>query len=328
MVDAKQKLTLSVDSETIDQAKALGLNISELTERVLRSFTTQEPENTAEDALQNQRTMLFGEMVPMLKRFGAEVHVGVVDDPNGTPGDDYLDVVLPGSGKPVVLAFDGEGELYHAEPSEFGGRIYFDPPSAIVTHFMEAIEASKAKRKGEVASYLLAREIVKAISQVESGVALTQPPSVSAAAVSSGEKTSTRIDAMMWGLGEHETLMSRRNEGWFVAPDNQRTRAARSILDDAFEQAMRKVGGGWKSRVGQYVGVPVVIVEGGRSPATRVDVYNASGNHQYIRDKRLTAAEWEALASVWRNGGPAWTGEEVRPLKGSPRATKGRRSNA
>jgi len=35
----KEKLTLSVDKETVEKAKKLGINISEITEKVLRGFT-------------------------------------------------------------------------------------------------------------------------------------------------------------------------------------------------------------------------------------------------------------------------------------------------
>lgn len=165
MTEAKQKLTLSVDSDTVERAKALGINISELTGKVLRSFALK-PEDTEEDALQKQRELLFDGMVPMLKKLGAEVHVGVVDDPSGNPDEDYLDVVLTRSGKPMVLAPDETGDLYHEDPSAFG-RIFFDPPNAIVDHFMEAIAAAKAKRKEDVASYILARKIVEVVTQRE-----------------------------------------------------------------------------------------------------------------------------------------------------------------
>lgn len=168
MTETKQKLTLSVDAKTVERAKALGINISDLTGQVLESFTLK-PEDVAEDALQRQRNLLLSEMVPMLKKLDAEVHVGVIEDPNGEPGEDYLDVVFSGGGRPQVLAPDEDGEYIRADPSEYDGAIYFDPPRAIVDHFMEAIANAKAKRREEVASYALARTIVAAVTKVETG---------------------------------------------------------------------------------------------------------------------------------------------------------------
>lgn len=171
MGEGKKKLTLSVDGESVQRARALGINISDLTEQVLRSFTLK-AEDIEENALQIHRESLFREMTPMLKRLNAVVVIGGVDDPNGNPSEgDFLDVVLTGEGKSFVLDEEqdpetGEMYQYHAEPGEYG-RIRYSSPEKIVQNFMKAVESAKTKRGQEIASYLLARRIVEAIAQVE-----------------------------------------------------------------------------------------------------------------------------------------------------------------
>jgi hypothetical protein len=167
MTEGKQKLTLSVDAESVERAKALGINISDLTEQVLRSFTLR-PGDAAEGALQAQRESLFQEMTPLLKTLRAEVHIGSVDDPNGNDGEDFLDVVLTGNGKPMVLAPDPDYDfdLAPVDPSGYG-RIYFDSSEVLIRNFMKAVEEAKIKQKQQVASFVLARKIVEAVTQAE-----------------------------------------------------------------------------------------------------------------------------------------------------------------
>jgi len=49
----KQKLTLSVDSDIIKKAEEFGLNKSEITERVLRAFTSNPPAWDKKKTLRN-----------------------------------------------------------------------------------------------------------------------------------------------------------------------------------------------------------------------------------------------------------------------------------
>ncbi len=184
MTEGKQKLTLSVDAESVEKAKALGINISDLTEQVLRSFTLR-PEDTREDALKEQRELLFKEMTPLLKGLSADVRVGSIYDPGAGSPDDESDVVLTGDGKVMVVREeqDEDGSYsYYTDPSEVGGllgppsRVSFLPPDKIVRNFMEAVEAAKSKRKEEIASFALARKIVEAVTQVDKATSRAGPP--------------------------------------------------------------------------------------------------------------------------------------------------------
>src|SRR2546425_5508760 len=72
----KQKLTLTVDKETIEKARQAGLdNISEFTEKVLMGFTAA-PTEADQAELHNQYERLFSAMLPTLKKYGIDVQVG------------------------------------------------------------------------------------------------------------------------------------------------------------------------------------------------------------------------------------------------------------
>ena len=69
MVGEKQKLTLSVDKEAVEKAKKLGINISEITERVLMGYTSAEkPEGSLHEAY-NQLFFLPSKSLPFFLFF-------------------------------------------------------------------------------------------------------------------------------------------------------------------------------------------------------------------------------------------------------------------
>ena len=72
----KEKLTLSVDKEVVEKAKELGINISELTEKVLSGFTF-EPTEVEESQVRAKYMELFETMKPVLQKF--KVHVKVAE---------------------------------------------------------------------------------------------------------------------------------------------------------------------------------------------------------------------------------------------------------
>src|SRR5713101_3690348 len=103
MPEGKQKLTLSVDAEVVDRAKALGINISELAEQALRSFTYK-PADAKDEALQQRRDELFKAMTPMLRRYSVKVPIGQYM--HRDEGDQYAQ-------------FEQKGEVYLAGHGQF-----------------------------------------------------------------------------------------------------------------------------------------------------------------------------------------------------------------
>lgn len=176
MTEGKQKLTLSVDSETVDRAKSLGINISDLTEQVLRSFTFK-PEDAEDSALREQRENLFEAMTPLLRRYRTTVIIGQLYDEDEERYPDPLgEVFLEGDGNyssegyrgPYFSSQDAEAGTFTLKSAlDTGHHISFYPTETILKNFMKTIEDAKSKRKQQVASLAVARRIVEAITQVD-----------------------------------------------------------------------------------------------------------------------------------------------------------------
>ena len=73
----KKKLTLSVESDIIQKAKDLGLNLSEIMENALRisSMDNEEKSVTKEKLIQAYKKV-FLEMVPILKKWDLHIPIG------------------------------------------------------------------------------------------------------------------------------------------------------------------------------------------------------------------------------------------------------------
>jgi hypothetical protein len=71
----KQKLTLGIDGEVIERAKAAGINISAMTEELLKSVT-YEPKGMSEDDVVEAYQDLFISMVPLIRKHNLYVTVG------------------------------------------------------------------------------------------------------------------------------------------------------------------------------------------------------------------------------------------------------------
>src|SRR5437867_2330576 len=96
----KGKLTLTVDAETIRKAKEMGVNISELTENVLRTFAFTTKDESRRTVFDHYKA-LFDTMAPLLKEYDTSVHVARYV---GHPNDPSLDeeVYLLGDGRFLV----------------------------------------------------------------------------------------------------------------------------------------------------------------------------------------------------------------------------------
>src|SRR5881296_3676168 len=73
--EPKQKLTLALNGEVIEKAKAAGINISAVTEQILKTMTFEPKGNTKKDLIKSY-TMLFESIKPVLDRYDAEMVVG------------------------------------------------------------------------------------------------------------------------------------------------------------------------------------------------------------------------------------------------------------
>ncbi len=160
MPPRKSKLTLSVDTETVTKAKDLGINISELTESILRTFTF-DFEDASYEAIMDEYKTLFQAVQPALKKYNVMLRVGSIgDDLSGYQSNIYL----RGDGKfwveqdDVISSFE---ELHSQHP------IFLDP-NEILGKFVDTLERAKRESRERLESLSLARRIIEAIAQGES----------------------------------------------------------------------------------------------------------------------------------------------------------------
>ncbi len=176
MPDGKRKLTLSVDAETVERAKGLGINISDLTEQVLRSFTFKAGDDP-DETVRHQREELFNSMIPLLRRYRTKIKVGewanleCVGDEQ-YPGDVEGEVTLRGDGKFYLsggyVASTGEEPEGTLEDLEEDYEIYFSTTEEILKEFLKVIETERASRQQSVEALVVARKVVEAIAQLDS----------------------------------------------------------------------------------------------------------------------------------------------------------------
>ena len=160
----KRKLTLTVDAGTVEKAKRLGLNISEVTENVLRNFTF-DPKEETRSALRERYQTLFQTMLPMIKEYETSVRVATVyDKPTPrAPGGDPHEVHLQDDGTfwigdaEVLVTFDDLQDAHFWDPDE------------ILKGFIDSLEKAKEKRRERIEDLELVRRIVEAISAKSTG---------------------------------------------------------------------------------------------------------------------------------------------------------------
>jgi len=153
----KQKLTLSVDKEVVKKAKELGINISELTEKVLASFTF---EPSKDDALKVKEKYkeLFDLMLPMLSKLGVSVVVGEIEisDKEGQfVGLAHMEL-LP-SGQLYIDDFETYVDIDRISVNDLL------PPSKILEKFIDALIRGMESTKKTVRELELTKKLVKVI---------------------------------------------------------------------------------------------------------------------------------------------------------------------
>jgi len=161
----KEKLTLSVDSEVVEKAKSLGLNISEITEVALRglSFSAKEAEP---NALYGSYKALFEAMKPLLSIYDASVKIAsqeITDEktgnslglnaiflcPDGTLYSDTFETTFTDIAKIPTCAFC--------------------TPKEILSNLVDDLARSVAQRKETIKELEMARRIVSAIASTMQG---------------------------------------------------------------------------------------------------------------------------------------------------------------
>lgn len=153
----KKKLTLSVDEKVIEKAKDLGINLSEVTEGILRGFAFK-PDESDKKAEYRQYQELFKVMVPLLQEYSTGVKVAVrvpdVDETNYATVEYYLTQ----DGRIWI----DEVETY-VDMEKVPIWMYLEPKE-ILSNFLETLSRAKERRKDRLAELELAKRIVEAMT--------------------------------------------------------------------------------------------------------------------------------------------------------------------
>jgi hypothetical protein len=163
----KEKLTLSVDKEVVEKAKSLGINISEITEMVLKGYTSAEkPAGNIHDAYKE----LFDSIQPMLKEFDcvvkvaeswieAEVAPGEMEQV-GLEDESYL----TGNGSFLIESKFPEESYYIQDIKKIPAE-QFLAPREILANLINELAKSQEKRKEKMDEILMAKRIIDAMSK-------------------------------------------------------------------------------------------------------------------------------------------------------------------
>ncbi len=158
MVSEKQKLTLSVEKELVEKAKKLGVNISEITETVLRHVSeTEIKEVVTQSEINAAYKKLFDAMLPAMKKFGASVWVGslsVIDNKGN-----YLEPLE------VRLLPDGVLWISDTEQTTKIERISKKSPKKILSNFIESLVKASDRNKDKLKELEIFRRIVEALTE-------------------------------------------------------------------------------------------------------------------------------------------------------------------
>ena len=150
----KQKLTLSVDPDVVKKAREIGINISEITESILRGFSFT-PSDLETEALLKKYWELFDVMLPTLKAYGTSVKVGELQNYNDDVFEGTSDLFLDPTGEFSVP--DYRNSILHFEELDPNN---FSKPNIILKDFINTLVTSKENRKKQFTELEMAKRII------------------------------------------------------------------------------------------------------------------------------------------------------------------------
>ena len=159
----KEKLTLSVDKEVVEKAKRLGINISDITEKVLTGYTSAEkPEGNIHDAYKQ----LFDSILPLLKEFDCRVKIAEswfgLGEEAGRVAED--ETYLTPYGTFLIKSFTGPEDYYISDIKRISAGEFFTP-AKILSNLVNEMAKGQEKRKEKMDEILMAKRIVDAMSE-------------------------------------------------------------------------------------------------------------------------------------------------------------------
>jgi len=160
--DQKQKLTLGINKEVLEQARIIGINISSITEQVLKAITFDAKKGTSEDLI-HAYDVLFEAIKPILKKYNTDVEVGLAfEDDNPYDGLQY-DLLL---NKNDLRVLSGEMGLY--QKITIGNNFdSFHGPIKILENLLRSLTGAVQKNKEKIKEFEIALRIINVISTDE-----------------------------------------------------------------------------------------------------------------------------------------------------------------
>lgn len=148
MESEKKKLTLSINSEVIEKAKKLGLNLSEVTENALKLYSLGHDNDkiVTTDKLRDVYTDVLKKISEILKKWDTSLQIGSNSNPFNNV--DYRYVLYPD----VVYMWSSESEdseqTWHLDDKTLPIYI-FDEPDIIINNLINQLY-DKANKNKEV----------------------------------------------------------------------------------------------------------------------------------------------------------------------------------
>lgn len=155
----KQKLTLSVEKELVEKAKKLGINISEVTEIILKAYTSAEQPKRG--SLYDAYKQLFDSITPLMKEFDIEdIFIGAGEEYHGA---DY-DLLLLSNGSLYLGSLAGdEFDIEFKDIRKIDYRNLCEPKD-ILDELAKALVRTDEARKEKRKEILMVKRIVDAIT--------------------------------------------------------------------------------------------------------------------------------------------------------------------
>lgn len=174
----KQKLTLGLDGDVIEKARTAGINISAITEQVLKAMTFR-PSGSSNDDIVQAYEKLFETATTVLGKYNAQVEVGLTEyhDPFGTVSI----TPMAFQNRPIIL--DSDGKLWKFIPSlglitreqkirvgvsEVVRKLY--PPMKILENIILSLIAESEKNKERMKEFEIALRFIRVLSEGTEGL--------------------------------------------------------------------------------------------------------------------------------------------------------------
>jgi len=156
----KQKLTLSVNKDVVEKAKEMGINISEITEDVLRGFAFT-PTDLDDEELYSQYKSLFSVMLPIMKKY--DFMVPIAEDPiiDKKTGEYVWMFTIYLTTHSLFWIEEMENSFSDIKKIPISSLL---APTQILTKFIEGLTKTVDVRKEHLKELEMAKQIIQAIA--------------------------------------------------------------------------------------------------------------------------------------------------------------------